>query len=105
MVRSFNPLYFPLKLIPSTGRLTNMVSWEIHCMQHNLIHSLGLTCDTVQSYTLVLPNGTISTIDSSQSDLFFALKGGLNRFGIVTSAVFSTHTQPDTVYVSHTTFE
>ena len=62
----------------------------------------GLTCDTVKSFKLVLPNGTISVIDSSQSDLFFALKGGLNRFGIVISAVFSTHQQSDLVYVRNT---
>lgn len=32
--------------------------------------------------------------------MFFALKGGLNRFGIVTSAEYFTHEQPPTVYVS-----
>ncbi|KAL1857352.1 hypothetical protein Plec18170_003476 [Paecilomyces lecythidis] len=58
----------------------------------------GLTVDTVQSFNLVLPNGTITTVDSSQPDLFFALKGGLNRFGIVTSAVYKTHKQSDQVY-------
>lgn len=47
-----------------------------------------------------MPNGTVSTIDSSQPDLFFALKGGLNRFGIVTSAEYYTHTQADLIYVS-----
>ena len=62
---------------------------------------LGLTCDTVKSFALVLPNGTISNVDSSQTDLFFALKGGLNRFGIVTSAAYSTHQQSDLVYVSY----
>jgi FAD/FMN-containing dehydrogenase len=69
---------------------------------HQLTSQLGLTCDTVRSFTLVLPDGTVSTVDSSQSDLFFALKGGLNRFGIVTSAVFSTQQQSDLVYVSST---
>lgn len=54
----------------------------------------------MKSFTLVLPNGTISKVDSSQPDLFFALKGGLNRFGIVTSAVYVTHEQPDLIYVS-----
>ncbi|KAJ9376548.1 CAZyme family AA7 [Paecilomyces variotii] len=58
----------------------------------------GLTVDTVESFNLVLPNGTITTVDSSQPDLFFALKGGLNRFGIVTSAVYRTHPQTDQVY-------
>jgi hypothetical protein len=45
-------------------------------------------------------NGTMTTASQSfNKDLFFALKGGLNRFGIVTSAVFVTHKQPK-VYVS-----
>ncbi|KAL1634460.1 hypothetical protein SLS58_010656 [Diplodia intermedia] len=47
---------------------------------------------------LVLPNGTISRIDSTQPDLFFALKGGLNRFGIVTSIEYYTHAQPAIIY-------
>ncbi|KAK0612259.1 hypothetical protein B0T14DRAFT_531861 [Immersiella caudata] len=55
----------------------------------------GLTCDTVEIFNLVLPNGTITTASKSfNKDLFFALKGGMNRFGIVTSAVFVTHKQP-----------
>jgi hypothetical protein len=53
----------------------------------------GLTCDTVQAFNLVLPNGTITQVESAQSDLFFALKGGLNRFGVVTSIVFKTKPQ------------
>ncbi|KAF9639259.1 FAD linked oxidase [Lasiodiplodia theobromae] len=58
----------------------------------------GLTCDTVKSFTLVFPNGTISRVNSEQPDLFFALKGGLNRFGVVASAEFYTHEQPPQVY-------
>ncbi|KAK0649838.1 hypothetical protein B0T16DRAFT_410762 [Cercophora newfieldiana] len=59
----------------------------------------GLTCDTVKSFNLVLPNGTITTASERfNRDLFFALKGGMNKFGIVTSAVFSTHQQPPKVY-------
>ncbi|MCJ1330129.1 hypothetical protein MMC10_006811 [Thelotrema lepadinum] len=61
-------------------------------------NQFGLTSDTIESYTLVLPNGTVSTISSSQPDLFWALKGGLNRFGIVTSAVYRTHEQPPLIY-------
>ncbi|KAK1752816.1 hypothetical protein QBC47DRAFT_63097 [Echria macrotheca] len=54
----------------------------------------GLTCDTVKLYNLVLPNGTITTASENVNpDIFFALKGGLNRFGIVTSAVLNTHPQ------------
>jgi hypothetical protein len=63
-----------------------------------LSNQYGLTCDTVVSYNIVLPNGTITTVDSSNADLFFALKGGLNRFGIVTSIVFNTVPQQTMVY-------
>ncbi|OJD37898.1 fad-binding domain-containing protein [Diplodia corticola] len=58
----------------------------------------GLTCDTVKSFTLVMPNGTVTRVDSETPDLFFALKGGLNRFGVVASAEFYTHPQPPQVY-------
>ncbi|KAF5872628.1 putative fad binding domain-containing protein [Botrytis fragariae] len=63
-----------------------------------LTDQYGLTCDTVVSYNLVLPNGTITKVDSSNPDLFFALKGGLNRFGIVTSIVLKTVPQQNMVY-------
>ncbi|KAM0134626.1 hypothetical protein ACHAO1_005543 [Botrytis cinerea] len=63
-----------------------------------LTDQYGLTCDTVVSFNLVLPNGTITKVDSSNPDLFFALKGGLNRFGIVTSIVLNTVPQQNTVY-------
>lgn len=33
--------------------------------------------------------------------MFFALKGGLNRFGVVTSAEFYAHKQVPRIYVSH----
>ncbi|KAL9088095.1 MAG: hypothetical protein Q9159_003293 [Coniocarpon cinnabarinum] len=58
----------------------------------------GLTCDTLKSLTLVLPNGTITQVDDNQPDLFFALKGGMNRFGVVTSAEYWTHPQVPQVY-------
>jgi len=78
---------------PGTGGFTlgGGYSW--------LSDQYGLTCDTVISYELVLPNGTITTVEAdSNSDLSFALKGGLNRFGIVTSIVYNTVPQPDQVY-------
>ncbi|KAK3484765.1 hypothetical protein B0T13DRAFT_486087 [Neurospora crassa] len=50
-------------------------------------------------YELVLPNRTITRVSKTENpDLYFALKGGLNRFGIVTSAEFYTHEQPGKVY-------
>ncbi|KAM3458231.1 hypothetical protein NHJ6243_007524, partial [Beauveria neobassiana] len=70
-----------------------------------LTNQYGLGCDTVISYNLVLPNGTAITVDSTTPDLFFALKGGLNRFGIVTSIIFKTFPQPDIVYAGHQVFD
>ncbi|KAL2170607.1 hypothetical protein VTG60DRAFT_4620 [Thermothelomyces hinnuleus] len=59
----------------------------------------GYSCDTVKTFNVVLPNGTITTASQEyNSDLFFALKGGMNRFGIVTSAEFYTHPQPPEVW-------
>ncbi|CZT04316.1 related to 6-hydroxy-D-nicotine oxidase [Rhynchosporium agropyri] len=59
----------------------------------------GLGCDTVVSYEVVLTDGRIVTASkTSEPDLFFALKGGLNRFGIVTKIVFKTVPQPGKIY-------
>ncbi|KAG6334915.1 hypothetical protein ID866_4176 [Astraeus odoratus] len=50
-----------------------------------LTNQYGLTIDTIQAYELVLPNGSVVNVtQSSDPDLFFALKGGFNNFGIVT---------------------
>ncbi|KAI9170746.1 FAD-binding domain-containing protein [Paramyrothecium foliicola] len=47
---------------------------------------IGWTASTVSEYEIVLANGTITTVtDSNHPDLFRALKGGGNNFGIVTS--------------------
>ncbi|SNX85507.1 related to 6-hydroxy-D-nicotine oxidase [Melanopsichium pennsylvanicum] len=44
----------------------------------------GLTSDTLVSVDLVLPNGTLTTASATQnSDLFWAIKGGGNKFGII----------------------
>lgn len=70
-----------------------------------LTNQFGLACDTVLEYHLILPNGTAVIVDSSIPDLFFALKGGLNRFGVVTSIVFRTFPQPGTIYAGLQLFE
>ncbi|KAG6335497.1 hypothetical protein ID866_3586 [Astraeus odoratus] len=60
---------------------------------------LGLVVDIVfsptsvswRAYELVLPNGTVIDVTQSSSpDLFFALKGGFNNFGIVTRFTLMT---------------
>lgn len=77
---------------PGTGGFTlgGGYSW--------LTDQYGLTCDTVKSFTLVLPSGEIQEVDSTVPDLFFALKGGLNRFGIVTVVHYNTVSQPNDIY-------
>ncbi|KAK7038741.1 hypothetical protein VNI00_010626 [Paramarasmius palmivorus] len=56
----------------------------------------GLSIDTVVAHDLVLPNGTFIEVNESTSpDLFFALKGGFNNFGIVTSFTMKAFPQTD----------
>ncbi|KAL8902883.1 MAG: hypothetical protein Q9207_004311 [Kuettlingeria erythrocarpa] len=46
---------------------------------------VGFVCDNVINYELVLPYGKVVNVNSSSSpDLFKALKGGSNNFGVVT---------------------
>ncbi|KAF8253582.1 FAD-binding domain-containing protein [Wilcoxina mikolae CBS 423.85] len=53
----------------------------------------GMACDMVQSFEVVLANGTIFTVSAKKNpDLFKALKGGSNNFGIVTK--FNLYTVP-----------
>lgn len=52
---------------------------------HYLINKYGMAMDNVVSYDVVLGNGTQVVANStSNPDLFWALKGGANNFGIVT---------------------
>ncbi|KAK3984533.1 bifunctional solanapyrone synthase [Cladorrhinum sp. PSN332] len=52
----------------------------------------GLACDNILSYEVVLADGRIVTADkSSHPDLFWALKGGSNNFGIVTRFSLAAH--------------
>ncbi|KAI1371225.1 FAD-binding domain-containing protein [Hypoxylon crocopeplum] len=51
----------------------------------------GWACDNVLSYEVVLADGRIVTADrETNADLFRALKGGSNNFGIVTSFTMPT---------------
>lgn len=56
----------------------------------------GWTCDTVTNYQIVLANGSIvNANNSSNPELFRALKGGNNNFGIVTQVELTTFLQGD----------
>ncbi|KAF9034077.1 hypothetical protein BJ165DRAFT_1417460 [Panaeolus papilionaceus] len=51
----------------------------------------GLAIDTIEAFRLVKPDGSISTVThASQPELFFALKGTQNNFGIVTKITMKT---------------
>ncbi|KAG2143519.1 FAD dependent oxidoreductase [Suillus bovinus] len=59
-----------------------------------LTNQHGLGFDNVISFELVLPNGTVTDIsDSTNPDLFFALRGGFNNYGIVTRVTVKTYPQ------------
>ncbi|KAI1131761.1 hypothetical protein F5Y10DRAFT_275322 [Nemania abortiva] len=52
----------------------------------------GFACDTVIQFEVVLADGSIILADAQQSsDLFWALKGGSNNFGVVTSFKMETY--------------
>ncbi|KAH9972613.1 hypothetical protein BGW80DRAFT_1459703 [Lactifluus volemus] len=55
----------------------------------------GLTADTVTEFELVLPNGEIKVVTEADEDLWFALKGGFNNYGIVTKLTVKSHKQTD----------
>lgn len=56
----------------------------------------GWAASSVLEYEIVLANGTITTASATQNaDLFKALKGGGNNFGIVTTYVLQLHAQGD----------
>ncbi|POS71935.1 oxidoreductase [Diaporthe helianthi] len=54
----------------------------------------GFTCDTVAEFQVVLADGSIVEANASNNqDLFWALKGGVNNFGIVTRVTLETFQQ------------
>lgn len=71
----------------------------------------GFTCDNVISYEIVLADGSIVNVTSaSHHDLWLALKGGSNNFGVVTRFVLRTFAQGiiwagDVIYPASTIFQ
>lgn len=71
---------------------------------HYLNNKYGMAMDNVVSYDVVLGNGTQVTADAILNpDLFWALKGGANNFGIVTKFVLKAYPIPliSTTYQSY----
>jgi len=58
-------------------------------------NQFGLTIDTVTAFELVLPNGYVKKVTEEDEDLWFALRGGLNNYGIVTKFTLKTYKQTD----------
>ncbi|KAF9776360.1 hypothetical protein IL306_005479 [Fusarium sp. DS 682] len=57
---------------------------------------VGWACDRVANYEMVLANGTLVNVNKHEkSDLFLALKGGGNNFGVVTRFDLETFPQGD----------
>ncbi|KAF8295789.1 FAD-binding domain-containing protein [Clavulina sp. PMI_390] len=54
----------------------------------------GLTIDTVLAFEVVIPSGEILQVSAtSNSDLFWGMKGGLNNFGVVTKITLKSFPQ------------
>lgn len=63
----------------------------------------GLAVDTVTEFELVLPSGQVKVVTEKDEDLWFALKGGFNNYGIVTKFTFKSHKQPE-IWAASLTF-
>ena len=62
---------------------------------HYFNNRYGWAMDNVVSYDVVLGNGTLLTANSTtHKDLFWALKGGANNFGLVTKFTLKTYSIP-----------
>jgi FAD/FMN-containing dehydrogenase len=62
---------------------------------HYFNNKYGYAMDNVVSYDVILGNGTQITVNKgSHADLFWALKGGANNFGIVTKFTLKTYDMP-----------
>jgi hypothetical protein len=77
-------IFQSLYCISFLGNCANRPNYELGGLSfHSPLY--GLVCSTVISYEVVLANGTaVTASESSYPDLWRALKGGSNNFGVVT---------------------
>src|SRR5215472_8132208 len=81
-------LVFPSGVVSHTGAsgliLGGGTGW--------LTRRFGLSCDNVETYTLVTANGSIVRANANDNvDLFWALRGGGGNFGVVTEFELKLH--------------
>ena len=70
-----------------------------------ITNQYGLTGDNLISVQMILPDGTLTTAsETTNSDLFWAIKGGGNRFGIIYSFRLKAYPRPAQVYAGTVTF-
>ncbi|KAK8008423.1 hypothetical protein PG991_010974 [Apiospora marii] len=68
----------------------------VNTTQHRIIECGKFACDTVDNFEVVLASGQIVNANArSNSDLWRALRGGSNNFGIVTAFTMRSFSQSD----------
>ncbi len=71
-----------------------------------LARQFGMSCDNVESYTLVTAAGDIVRASATEHpDLYWGLRGGGGNFGVVTEFVFRLHPIPGTALMVDLTFD
>jgi len=88
IIETFLPRgYFPL-VVPGTRYVSvgGMLASDVHGKNHHLVGGFG---DTVESFTLALPDGRVVRCSRSENaDLFHATQGGMGLTGTVLDATF-----------------
>ena len=68
--------------------------------------SVGWACDLVVNYEIVLADGSLVNASKDQNpDLFLALKGGANNYGVVTRYDLATFPQGEDISVTSVSYD